>query len=171
MDSFGKIVALLISIVLLFITPLIYTAEKQDIITQNYIAFETTKFVDSIKNTGYLSDDMYFSFIKNLDATNLLYDIEIVHSHKVVEPIYDETTDTFLNDYNTYTYNTYQDEILEALDSIGSYYFTKEDYISVQLINKSKTFATKLKELLYSIDMIEEQIFVSYGGMIRDEAY
>lgn len=144
-------------------------AQKQDAITLIYVTNETSKFVDSIKNTGFLSRTMYMDYINKIDNTNNLYNIEITHSHKIVEPIYDETTGIFLDDFDTYYINTYQDEIFDAFDQGEDYYFSHGDYISVTVVNRTKTLATKLMELLYHHDIQEEQILVTYGGMIRDE--
>lgn len=169
MNSFSKIIAFLLAAVILFLGPLLYMAQKQDAISQSYISHETAKFVDSIKNTGFLDREMYMDFINKIDTTNNLYHIEIVHSHKVVEPLYDENTGTLLNDYDIYYRNTYQDEILDTFDQGKEYNFAPGDYISVTVANRTRTLATKLMELIYSSDLSDEQILVSYGGMIRDE--
>lgn len=171
MNSFSKIVCFFLAAIVMFLGPLLYMAQKQDAISQNYITNETAKFVDSIKNTGHLSSKMYMDYIRKIDATNNLYKIEIVHSHKIVEPVYDENTGTFLNEYNTYYRNTYQDDIMDSFDRGVEYYFTQGDYISLTVFNRTRTLATKLMELFYSWDIPDEQILVTYGGMIRDEDY
>jgi hypothetical protein len=169
MNAFSKIITFLLAAIILFLGPLLYMAQKQDAISQVYISNETTKFVDSIKNTGFLTRTMYMDYIQKIDQTNNLYKIEIAHSHKVVEPLYDEDTGTFLNDYDTYYTNTYQDEILGKFDQGEDYNFSQGDYISVTVVNRSKTLATKLMELFYRAEIPDEQILVTYGGMIRDE--
>lgn len=169
MNAFSKIVAFLLAAIILFLGPLLYIAQKQDAISQVYVSDETTKFVNSIKNTGFLTSVMYMDYIKKIDQTNNLYKIEIIHSHKVVEPLYDEDTGTFLNDYNIYYTNTYQDEVLNTFDQGEDYQFSRGDYLSVTVVNRSKTLATKLMELFYRADIPDEQILVTYGGMIRDE--
>jgi hypothetical protein len=169
MNSFSKIIAFILAAIVMFLGPLLYMAQKQDSISQSYVSNETTQLVDSIKNTGYLSHDMYQNYINKIDNTNNLFKIEIVHSHKVVEPLYDDNTGTFLNDFDTYYTNTYQDEILDAFDQGEDYYFLQGDYISVTVVNRTKTLATKLMELFYRADIPDEQILVTYGGMIRDE--
>lgn len=146
-----------------------YLGQKQDMISQIYVSNEVSKFVDSIKNTGYLSKDMYLSFYSKLSATNISYDIEITHAHKVVEPKYDEIIQDYTQDYTTYFYNIYLDDILTELDNNGCYYFSQGDYISLHLVNQTKTLATRLQEILFSSAIPEEQIFVTYGGLIRSE--
>lgn len=169
MNSFSKIVCFFLAAAVMFLGPLLYMAQKQDAISQNYITNETARFVDSIKNTGHLSREMYMDYVKKIDATNNLYKIEIVHSHKIVEPLYDENTGTFLNEYNTYYRNTYQDDIMDAFDRGEEYYFVRGDLLSLTVLNRTKTLATKLMELFYASDIPDEQILVTYGGMIRDE--
>ena len=169
MNSFSKIIAFLLAAIIMFIGPLLYMAQKQDAISQNYVSNETTKLVDSVKNSGFLSRNMYLDYIKKIDNTNNLYKIEIVHSHKVVVPLYDENTGVFLNDYDTYYTNTYQDEIYDSFDHGEDYYFKQGDFISVTVVNRTKTLATKVMELFYRTDIPDEEILVTYGGMIRDE--
>lgn len=169
MNAFSKIIAIILAVIILFLGPLLYMAQKQDTISQVYVSNETTKFVDSIKNTGFITRTMYMDYIKKIDQTHNLYKVEIAHSHKVVEPLYDESTGTFLNDFDIYYTNTYQDEILGTFDQGEDYHFTQGDYISVKVVNRTKTLATKLMELFYRADIPDEQILVTYGGMIRDE--
>jgi hypothetical protein len=171
MNAFSKIVAIFIAIIIMFIAPLLYMAQKQDTISQTYVSNETTNFIDSIKNTGVLSAETYQAFIGKIDVTNNLYNIEIVHAHKVVEPIYYENTGLFLDDYDTYYINTYQEDILATFDEGKDYYFSQGDYISITITNRSKTMATRIMEAFYKTDIPDEQILVTYGGLIRDENY
>ncbi|MFV0342608.1 MAG: hypothetical protein ACK5JH_06900 [Anaerocolumna sp.] len=169
MDSFSKIVAIFLAVILLFIAPILYMAQKQDSISQLYVSTETTKFIDSIKNSGYVSKNMYADFIKKIDKTGNIYQIKITHSHERVEPLVDVTTNDILQDYSVYFYNTYEDEIFDAFDQDKDYRFDRGDYISIQVSNLNKTTAVSLLENILSKDLEDTQIVVSYGGMIRDE--
>lgn len=169
MNPLSKIIAIILSVILMFMAPFMYMAQKQDAISQTYVSNETTAFIDSIKNSGYISMEMYMDYIHKIDATNNLYKIEIVHAQKIVEPLYDDNTGSFLDDYYTYYVNAYQDKILETLDQGNDYKFNQGDYISIKVVNRTKTIATRLMELFYSSDIPDEQILVNYGGMIRDE--
>lgn len=169
MDSFSKIIAIFLAVILLFISPLLYMAQKQDSISQLYVLSETSKFIDSIKNSGYVSQNMYEDFIKKIDSTGNLYEIELTHCHKRVEPLVDINTNDILQDFSVFYYNTYEDEIFEAFDMGRDYYFNRGDYISIHVINSNKTMAVSLLENLLSRDIEDTQIIVTYGGMIRDE--
>ncbi len=169
MESFSKLVAIFLAVILLFITPLLYMAQKQDFISLLYISKETTKLVDSIKNSGYISKRMYESYIKAIDKTGNLYRIEITHSHKRVEPLVDVNTNDILQGFHVNFYNTYEEEILEAFDNNEDYNFNRGDYISIRVSNRNKTTAVSIMESILSRDIEDTQIVVTYGGMIRDE--
>jgi hypothetical protein len=169
MDSFSKIISLFIAIILMFLFPVYYMAQKQDSISQLYVSSETTKFVDSIKNSGYVSKSMYEIFIKKIDMTGNLYEIELTHSHRKVEPLVDVSTNDILQDFSVYYYNTNEQDIYDAFDKGQDYFFHKGDYISIYVYNRNKTIATSMLESILSKDIEDIQIAVTYGGMIRDE--
>ncbi|BCN32405.1 hypothetical protein [Anaeromicropila herbilytica] len=172
MNSFSKIVALFIAVLLLFIVPILYLSQKQDAITQSYVAEETTAFVDAIKNNGYVTDKMYTAFLKKLDDTNNIYTIKIEHSHQVINPVYDENTGDFQEKVTESYKTTYEDTILKELyEGSGIYKFDQGDYISVKIVNRNKTFSAKLQQIIYAHEMNPIQIYVTYGGTIRDENY
>lgn len=169
MDSFGKIIAIFLATILMFISPLLYMAQKQDAISQIYVSSETTKFIDSIKNSGYISRNMFDDYVHKIDKTGNLYHIEITHSHKKVAPIVDVDTNVVLEDFSSYYYNTYEDEIFEQFDQGKDYYFNRGDLISIVVSNKNKTTAVSILESFLGRDIADTQIVVTYGGMIRDE--
>ena len=153
----------------MFIAPILYMAQKQDVLTQNYVSNETTKFVDSIKNTGFISASMYQEFVRKIDNTGNLYNITIEHAHLRVEPNVDIETNIVMDDYDSYYYNTYEEAIFEAFDRGEDYYFNQGDYISVKVVNRNKTLAVRIMEAFYKWDIPDQQILVTYGGMIRDD--
>lgn len=175
MESFGRVIELLLAVVLLFLVPLNYMAQKQDAICQTYVTNEVTYLVDSVRNLGYLTDQMYQVFLKKLDSSNQLYDVELIHYKKMTE-IIPEENDIIWNECNYYC--TYTDEILSDLypqsnrdDVVNRYIFNQGDYFTIKVSNKNKTFATRLLESFIHRQLPQTQIMVVYGGAIRDEAY
>lgn len=172
MNAFSKIVSIILCVFAFFLLPIYYNAQKQDQISQTYISTETSKLVNEIRNSGVLTSDMYDDYIAKLDATNNLYDVQITHSHLTVNPDYTEVSGGYTNKTVDYYANVYTDTILDTLYNKNlDYHFTKGDYISVQVVNKTKTFATQLQEMIFAIPTQTEQIIVTYGGAIRDETY
>jgi hypothetical protein len=169
MNSFSKIISILIAVVLMFVAPLLYLSQKQDAINQTVIEKETTEFINTIRNNGYVTREMYRRYIEKIDKTGNLYNIEICHAHKKTVPNYDESTNTVLDGYYSYNLNTYQDEIFESFDKDEDYLFNQGDFISVTVTNRNKTMATRIMEAIYSRALQTEQIIFTYGGMIRDE--
>lgn len=170
MDAFGKIVAIFTGVVLLFITPLLYLAQKQDSISQLFVTQETIKLVDCIRAEGVLSSNMYFDYINRIDKTGNLYNVEITHAHRRVAPDYDEVTDTVRDGISVYYYNTYKDEILAAFDEVRDYSFSQGDYVSIKVTNRNKTTAQRMLSYFGRKNEDAVSILVTYGGLIRDEA-
>jgi Zn finger protein HypA/HybF involved in hydrogenase expression len=80
MDSFGRVVAILLTIILIFLVPLRYVALNQDAILDSHVHSETAEFTEHIMYAGAITIDEYTDYLRKLDATNQIYDIEIIHS-------------------------------------------------------------------------------------------
>lgn len=170
MNSLGKVVNIFFIIILLFLVPLHDMARRADTMSQVYVSNETTEFVNNIKNKGYITVEMYRRYIETIDKTNNLYDVQIVHSHKVVEPFVNEDETIEEGRYVTRFFDTYQDEILEVFDKGEIYHFSQGDYINVTIKNRNQTLSNQIFSFLSARNVPTVQIFVTYGGMIRDEA-
>jgi len=80
MDAFGRVIAVILAAILIFLFPLQYLAINQEVIIDNHVHSETTEFTDEIMMQGYLTIEMYNNYIDSLDVTHQLYDIELIHS-------------------------------------------------------------------------------------------
>lgn len=186
MDSLGRIFEVMVTIVLLFFVPLSYTGAKQDMICQTYVTTETTYFVEAIRNAGCITKITYETFQKKLAETGYVYDIDIIHyeetmfyqEEETIRPktldskiAYSETIDSEL--YEGFYYGHYLDEIMEVLyeKQEDRYKMKQGDYIMVKVRNKNKTYGTKLQEWFLKRSIDAEQIYVVYGGAIRNEIY
>lgn len=163
MDSLGKAFAILISVSLFFIYPAYYMSLKQDNMNRMFITNEVIYFVDSVRNLGYFSGNMYDTFKKRLNTTGGIYEIEMVHYQKVLY----EADGIYKGRY----LGIYTEDILEKLYENSSYELKKGDFYSVKIYNKSKTIGNKVTELLLSIPITEKYAISAYGGAVRDEAY
>lgn len=166
MNAFGKMAELLVTICLLFFVPLQYMAAKQDIINQIYVTSETSYFVDSVRNLGYMNKEMYETFVRKIHCTGNTYKIEMNHYKYVLEP--------FGDSYRGHYYGSYGEEIREKIYSEGKdreYLFHQGDYFVLKVKNKNKTFGNRMQEMFMRIKSPTEQIYVVYGGAIRDEIY
>ncbi len=178
-ESFSKVIAMIIAVVLLYIFPIENMLIRQDDTARIVVFNETAKFVDSVRNLGYITPLMYLQFMNVLSATGNHYEIYMEHRHGSIDPVYIDPDDTtsFQRTYNVNAEAVYSEDIFNKLFPDPStpsddtkYYFTKGDYFSVSVVNKNKTAASKVQEMLYMSEMPVKRIIVNYGGMIRDEA-
>ncbi|RCX13011.1 hypothetical protein DFR58_11968 [Anaerobacterium chartisolvens] len=173
-ESLSKIIALFLSVLLLFIFPILNMFENQDDTTKVFVLNETAKFVDSVRNLGYITPDMYREFTRRLSATNNIYSIQMEHYHKRYDPL--DSAGASENKFNINYRGTYTESIMSELFPASSaadprYKLGKGDYFAVRVRNENKTLATKIQQMLYGADMAEAKIIINYGGMVKDEDY
>lgn len=173
-NTIGKIFTILLAILLLFIYPLMEMLHQQHYTTNIFVYTETTKLVDAVRNTGYLSPRMYQEYTDKLSATHLIYEITLEHQHRKYDPIYTDPLDetTFQDDFGINYRGYYTQEILEVLfptdeSASDKYRFSQGDYFKVKVINKNKTLSTKVSQLIYNRELPVETIIIQYGGMIK----
>jgi len=177
-ESLSKVFAMLLAILLLYIFPVENMLTRQDDIARVFVLNETTEFVDSVRNLGYITPLMYMQFTQNLSATGLVYDIKMEHMHCSINPVFIDPVDmtSYQNDFSTNYLTTYTDEITETLfpeipspSEDRTYRLSKGDYFTVMITNKNKTIATKVQEMLIMTNLPAKCVFINYGGMVRDE--
>jgi len=179
-DIFSKVIALILAVVLLYIFPVENLLTRQDEITKVFVLNETAKFVDSVRNLGYITPLMYSQFLRALSSTGNEYNVSMEHRHLSIDPVYIDPVDntSFQHDFNTNEKTCYTDQILDCLfppaavpDEDRYYYMSKGDYFTVYVYNKNKTAAAKVQQMLIMAELPVKRIIVNYGGMVRDEAY
>lgn len=182
MDTVGKVIAIIIVMVALFIAPLVSMSSTNDAITQSTVYDISSEFVDDVRECGYVSQERYLSFITELDNTGILYNVEMIHSHNTINPVFDEqdvTTESgatvkqqVVVDTNSTTEYYYQDEILDKVySSDGVYTMTQGDTFSIKVYNRDKTMAQRIRQMVFNYVDGSHPIYVQYGGVIRDEDY
>lgn len=91
-DSLGKIVALILAVLLLFIYPVKNEFERLDETSRLFVLTETSKFVDSVRNLGYVTPSMYQEYVGRLGVTDNIYEVRMEHRKKRYDPVYDDPT-------------------------------------------------------------------------------
>ena len=176
-DSLAIIFATIVAILLMFIFPLMDTWERQDDLSYMLAYSIVVDFVDTVRNTGYMTESMITNFEEQLAATGNTYQIQYEHREIVYMPLGG-------NKYQTgYLYH-FNDEIEDAIkDDYAEYIaenpgvtnydpryanFEKGDYFFISIKNTNKTQSTIVKEFLYASTMETFKIGVPYGGMVRN---
>ena len=125
-DAFGKIVAILISVAIMFIAPVVLYSETADNTKNTYVFTTISEFVNEVENTGVISSDRYNMFINMLSNLKSGYYIEITHMK---------------NDYINGEYICSvidNDEIIQSLDNESEHRLKKGDFIKVTVKRKEK---------------------------------
>lgn len=144
-DSFSKIVAILLAVILMFIVPVFYMREESDRLKQTRIIEEITFFVDGVRNTGILSREDYSRLENILYSLGGGYRISISHySH-----ILDEAGKEVL--YNQVA--NFEGEIMDCFGKNMDYYLKKHDYLKLIVKNSNG------------------EVLAWYGGSVKYEAY
>lgn len=154
-DSLIVIFSMILAVILMFVFPIMDTWERQDDISYMSVYATVVEFVDSVRNLGKITPDMYSQFMQSLNATGNRYEVTMEHRIR-------------LYDINAYK-NVYTTQIESALDNNDIYdHMRAGDYFYVSVKNTNKTQSTLIKEVLYASQQETFKIGVPYGGMVRN---
>lgn len=160
-DTLSIIFAIILSIILMFMFPLIDTWDLQDNLSYVVAYASTVDFVDAVRNTGYISRDAWDNYQNKLASTGNTYDVSMEHRR-------------FNNDLSAYL-NTYTLEIEDdlekgILDNNGNRQYVhkldKYDYFYVTIKNTNRTQASILSDFFASGGSTNVKIAVAYGGVV-----
>lgn len=157
-DSLITIFSIILAVLLMFIFPLMDTWERQDDISYMSVYANVVVFVDSARNLGYITDDMYYSFLRSVYSTGNRYQITLEHRNFELVPGFES---------GVYV-NTYTNSIINKLNTTGRYDMEAGDYFYVSVKNTNKTQATQIQEVIYASTQETFKIGVPYGGMVRN---
>lgn len=180
LNSVLKLFAVLLSLLLLFLYPLLESYQRQDDMAM-MTAYRTAQiFVDTIKDKGVITPKMYTDFTSELSLTGYEFDISLAHYAKKYDPEYDDPTDqsTFQDRILLRYELTSHDDIVEAMfpsesypqeDRRRQYRMSIGDYIQMKVTPSQQTRSSMLAQWLSFGD---QRSFWSmpFGGMIRNEA-
>lgn len=163
LDIVGKTWAFIFGTLVIFIGTLMLFAQKQDIITQNYVDTVTQEFVDTSRATGTITKAQYQKFVTELDATKNIYSIEMYHYKEKTAPSSDSESS-----YQSYYDTSSRDRILNTIyDGSGTYIMNNGDFMKVTVTNTKPTFATQLLGIFIGRPTSKGgQIYSSRGGYV-----
>lgn len=148
-DTFITIMAVIIVAVIMFVFPLMATANQNDSITQTSVQTMVSDFVNTVAKEGKITRSNYDDFIERLHATGNTYDVELEVQ------ILDDNPGAKGENIKVIGENIYYSEfttaIVSKLDSEGAYKLKQGDYILAKVTNTNVTFGTQMKNFFYSI--------------------
>jgi len=151
-DSVMSVVAIFLAAVLMFVFPLMSTADRSDDIAQQAVQTATTEFVDNIRSTGKITQSAYDSFANVIAGTGNAYDIElevqILDDNARKKTAQATASKVGENSY----YTEYTSQIQEQMDKNDGVYVLKEgDIVSCTVRNSSETMSQMLKNFFYQV--------------------
>ncbi len=172
MDYFGRVMELWVTVILLFLVPLCYMSARNEMLCQTYVTTETTYFVDSVRNIGFVDKQMYETFIKKLAVTHIPYEIKMSHYKAKLKGMEEQLENAPEEEmmYMSYYEGVYHSDILEEILESERYYFHKGDFFSVSVQKQGRTWGDRLWDCLIGVGQEMKEIQVVYGGSIRDES-
>lgn len=82
MDSFGRLIGIILAGVLLLLYPLQYLSYNQNLITKNQIHSITKEFIEEVMYNGSLTIAMYERYSKIINSSD--YEFDLIHSKALV---------------------------------------------------------------------------------------
>lgn len=171
-DTLIIVIVIALSVILMFIFPLMTMGDRADDITQATVEAATREFVDNVCTKGKITPDDLTTFRQKINSTGYLYDVEIqvkvldenpgkksvqVNRDKIGENLY-------------YTVETSQiTDIVEPETGTPKPYLLKEgDLIYVNVRSASQGIARQLKNFFYTVIGDDTyDIAASESGMSR----
>ena len=179
-DNISIIFTAIIGTFLIVLLPLYSILDRQDSMSYNVVLTETTNFVDSIRNNGFLDRDTYYNYISALATTANTYKVTIEAYRKTLIKDTDESGNIIDNSFveEIELYNT--QDILRVLEGETKsdtdtsdanmkdnvYLFDVNDEIYVKVYNTNMTAGSVIYNVIAGV-VPEKVINVSYGGVIN----
>ena len=149
-DTFITVIAIMTVALIMFIFPLMATANQNDSITQTSVQTMVSDFVNTVAKEGKITTSNYDDFIQKLYATGNSYDVELEVQILDDNPGAKGEENIKVIGENIY-YSEFTTAIESKLSSEGAYKLKQGDYILAKVTNTNVTFGTQMKNFFYSI--------------------
>lgn len=146
-DTFITIIVIMVVAVVMFVFPLMATANQNDAITQTSVQALVSEFVNTVAKEGKVTQSNYNEFIQKLHATGNSYSVGLEAQ------ILDDNPGGKGGDVigeNIY-YSVYTNTIEGAINSGSDYKLKQGDYFIAKVTNTNVTMGTQVKNFFYSI--------------------
>lgn len=170
-DILISIFAIVLSVILMFIFPLMTMSDRTDDVSQMTVDIATINFVDEVRTTGSITQDLFYKFLDNLGSTGNTYNIELEVKIKDENPgrIMTMTSDPDVGE-NVY-YSVYTSQIEELIKNDGEYKLKEGDIFSVSVKNTNQTISQQLKNFFYTVVGKDTYIIAaSHAGLVTATA-
>lgn len=144
-DSFVTIIAVSITIIVIFVVPMISLSNQNDVIANDNVQTIIDEFITDVRTTGKLSMDKYEMLESKLLATGIVYDIQLELQVLDENPAKKTSQTTYTKIGENVYYIEYTTQILQELGETKLIELKEGDIISAKIQNKSSTIYSTLK--------------------------
>ncbi len=148
-DTFITIIVVMVVAVVMFVFPLMATANQNDAITQTSVQAMVSEFVNTVAKEGKVTQSNYNEFIQKLHATGNSYSVELEAQILDDNPGKKGENIDVIGE-NIY-YSVYTNTIESAINNENDYKLKQGDYFIAKVTNTNVTMGTQVKNFLYSI--------------------
>lgn len=153
-DTLITIIAIFLAAILMFIFPLMSTADRKDDVSQQAVQTATTEFVDNIRSTGKITEAKYDNFVKTISSTGNSFDVEMEVQVLDENPGKKVQQAQMTKVGENYYYSQYTSQILDELGKDGNNNQMKlkeGDMVNVTVSNTNQTISQILKNFVYKV--------------------
>lgn len=150
-DTVMTVIAIVGATIIMFMFPLMSTADRGDDIAQQAVQTATVEFVDNVRSTGKITTDKYDSFLATIAGTGNSFDVQMEakildeNARKKVQQA--SSSKVGENEY----YSEFTTQIENKLGTNGEYNFKEGDMFSVTVKNTNKTMSQILRNFFYQV--------------------
>ncbi|MBR3325041.1 MAG: hypothetical protein IKG14_03235 [Clostridia bacterium] len=150
-DTVMSVIAIFLAAVLMFIFPLMSTADRTDDISQQAVQTAVTEFVDNVRSTGRITQDKYNSFTQRIAETGNSFKVGM-EAQIQDESSKKKTTEASASKVgeNSY-YSVFTSQIEDTMSKNGSFNLKEGDIFSTTVENTNKTIGQILKNFFYQV--------------------
>lgn len=181
-ENISIIFAAIIGTFLIVILPLYSILDRQDSMSYNVVLTETTKFVDNVRNNGFIDRQSYYDYLAALESTSNTYKVTIEAYRNTLIRETDENGNIIPDSYieQKELYNT--QDILKVLENEtvmngvdgdktniknSAYLLNENDEFYVRVYNTNVTAGSILYSLIAGITN-NKVVNISFGGVVNN---
>lgn len=150
-DTLVTVVVIILAAGIMVIFPLMTMADRTDDVTQLVLESALAEFADEVSYTAVITEEQYDKLVQTLAATGNTYDLEF-EIKTLDENPGKKTAQVSPTKYgkNEY-YSVFTEDILEEIETNGSYKLTQGSFLIVKGKNDNMTLADQFHNFLSSV--------------------
>lgn len=150
-DTLITIIAIAAGAIILFVFPLMTTADRTDDAAQLTVESAITSFVNEVATTGKITQAKYNQLVETLTSTGNTYDVNMTLEVKDINLGKKASEASKNKNGENASYEVHDTQIMDELNKSGQYLCKEGDRIVVSAVNTSQTLSQQYKNFIYKV--------------------